>query len=76
MEEWHKTFCSTVDDILLRSNVHTCRGGLQEYKRKYYKDQGIDKKNSTQLQDVKVINLVSVKHSLLKNYLNRQWLIQ
>ena len=41
MEEWRKGFCSTVDDILLRSNIHTCRGGLKEYKRKYDKDRGV-----------------------------------
>ena len=43
LEEWCKTFCSTVDDILLRSNIHTSSGGSKEYKRKYDKDQGISK---------------------------------
>ena len=41
LEEWHKTFHSKVDDILLRSC--TCRGGSKGYKRKSDKDRGISK---------------------------------
>ena len=38
LKEWRINFRNTVDDILLRSNIHTCRGGSKEYETKYNKD--------------------------------------
>ena len=47
LKEWRINFRNTVDDILLRSNIHTCRGGSKEYETKYNKDQG----NSKNIQE-------------------------
>ena len=47
LKEWRINFHNTVDDILLRSNIHTCRGGSKEHKTKYNKDQG----NSKNIQE-------------------------
>ena len=47
LKEWRINFCNTVDDILLRSNIHTCRGGSKEYEMKYNKDWG----NSKNIQE-------------------------
>ena len=40
MDCWRKDFEDTVDDILLRSNVHTCRGGSKEFRKKSERNQG------------------------------------
>jgi len=31
---WETQFNSTVDDILLRSNLHKCTGGIKQYEKK------------------------------------------
>lgn len=43
IEAWRLRFKTTVDDILLRSNVHTCKGGPTEYKKKLAKERGKSK---------------------------------
>ena len=71
LKEWQINFGNTVDDILLRSNIHTCRGGSKEYKRNTIRIEVIQiiyRKSSIPLQDAKVINMRNVKHSFLKNY--------
>ena len=40
---WHEQYESTVDDLLLRSNIHTCQGGPKEYKKKADRDRGKSK---------------------------------
>lgn len=40
LDNWRDHYRDTVDDILLRSNVHTCRGGPREYQRKHNRDRG------------------------------------
>ena len=40
---WHEQYESTVDDLLLRSNIHTCQGRPKEYKKKADRDRGKSK---------------------------------
>lgn len=43
IKEWRKKFRFTIDDILLRSNIHTCRGGNSEFRKKLAKLRGRSK---------------------------------
>ena len=43
IKNWRSKFKYTVDDILLRSNIHTCRGGIRELKLKIAKSRGKSK---------------------------------
>jgi len=45
IKNWRSNYKYTVDDILLRSNIHTCRGGAKELKLKIAKDRGKSRNN-------------------------------
>src|ERR1700683_4109229 len=47
---WQAQFNTTVDDILFRSNLHKCTGGIKQYEKKRLKHK--DKKNINKYQPV------------------------
>src|SRR6266849_2032754 len=45
IKNWRSNYKYTVDDILLHSNIHTCRGGAKELKLKIAKNRGKSRNN-------------------------------